>query len=164
LRIVKASLPIETREVALTAQPAGSLFYSVSHNIISSFLTANFTNVHIAFVWTNELGYVLCSPDAPFLTTTLEKSGLTYSISGKNHTRFQPIQVEFEAVNAQYITNLRVSDSPIGSNIINGSGVGNLYENQIVAIQTVNGKKGVLKINSASKYSNQLTFTLKIQK
>lgn len=165
LRIIKSADPITQYTVDMSAQPGGNIYYSVAlNNSLSQLVATNFDRIDLGFVWTNDQGYVLCSPDAPYFASALVNSGLDYTVAGKNHTKFQAIDVDFSTVDAAYINEMTVKDSPIAANALYGSGVSQLYDNKTVAIQTQNGKKGVIKIISAAKYSNKIAFSLKIQK
>ncbi len=77
-------------------------------------------------------------------------NGGEYSSSGKNHTKLQRVTIpDWATVTADYVSNLVIVEEYfIGTEY--GVGVSNMAVNDIVAFETYDGVKGLLKITAST--------------
>jgi len=164
LRIIKSSPEIISTIAILSDPPGGNFFYSTKTSLSYGYLSAENAIIDFAFLYSPDYGYMLCSPDAPFLSTTLTEGGQSYSTSAKNHTKFELRNVSWGSIEENYLNEALIVDNAIAGNALLGSGIVNLAASQIILFQTSDGRKGALKVESTTKSGKVLTLTVKVQK
>ncbi len=114
--------------------------------------SATVANIDLALATQDVFGTALCSPNAAWFETVVDANvNITWSASGKNHTKLERINVtDWAGMTADYIDNLTVADSKLNGITANGSGVDHVVKNDYIAFETTDGVKGVLKITAAT--------------
>ena len=148
----------------LNAPPDSNFLYSTINN--ETFILDSLDNeaTDIVFIYDPELGYTLCSPDANWISEKLLEFDLEYSTENKNHTKLKTITGSWEIMNFEYIYKLNLTEENINDIPSNGVGVDEITTDNIIAFETHDGRKGVLKITELSKEAEKISFELKVQK
>jgi len=93
----------------------------------------------------------LASPDASWYQAMATANGASYLAEGKNHTKLQKVTVtDWATVTAEYIDALTITESYVAGVTLNGVGVTNLANGEIIAFETADGVKGLLKVTNLS--------------
>lgn len=113
----------------------------------------------LAFVWTENEGYCIVSPNSQFLSNELLNLG--YDISNKNETKINIYDGNWTDFDDETVNNLEIS-----SNILDEGGIGftNLEENNILIFETSDNQKGAILIKTKAKTSKYLITDFIIQK
>lgn len=160
----------EHRDIKLTGQPGTALqyaknrmFYSARDNksFTAGEADANSRNIDIAFLWQRDKGYVFCSPDAPYITDIFGYNGYNYNPSNKKHTKIQRIEYPYENIDSPYLDGLHIRGERLPTG--NGIGVTNLKPGDVVAFETQEGKKGIIKIKPGDRALFSITFDVKVK-
>lgn len=141
-----------------------NFFYSCSTKSSFSFSEITKTNIDLVFIYDATDGFVLASPNAFYISDKLNFIGLFYDATGRNQTKMNKFSTDFSQVDAKFLYYLTVSGSFINDNGGNGYGSSNLKANDVIAFETENLKKGMIKIISTSIPEKSITFKIKIQK
>ena len=124
----------------------------------------NSDNLDLVVVYDNELGFILASPNAFFISQAMVDLNYNYSNSGKNHTSLTKFSTSMEQITPKFLYYMEVFDSYIDDNVGYGVGVANLLIGDMLAFETQDNRKGVLIITDLNYSTKSLTFFMKIQK
>ena len=164
LKVIPGYTAIYKYTVELNAPPDSNFFYSTSNNETYILDSLNEQATDLVFIYDSQLGYTICSPDASWVLEKLLEFGLD-SLENKNHTKIKTItDVSWDIMDFIYIYGLTLTQENINDIPSNGVGVDRLSTDDIIAIETHDGRKGVLKITEISKDAEKITFVIRIQK
>ncbi|MBN2663954.1 MAG: hypothetical protein JXR68_09925 [Bacteroidales bacterium] len=140
-----------------------TFFYSLDY--FSDFTFSQIQNFifDMVVLYDNNLGFVIASPDAFYISQKLNELAYIYNSSNRRHTSFSKISIGFNAVTAKYLYFLSVSEQYINENGGNGVGVDHLEVGDVIAFKHNNGKKGAILITQADPVTKKLAFTFKFQ-
>lgn len=127
-------------------------------------VTGSGTDLTIAYQ--TDAGYTICSPDGAWVATMYNIYGKgNYPKSGLKTTQILKLAstYDFDGLDATKLSALTVTTGTVTGG---GNGVNNLEVNDILAFETAEGLKGVLKVTKAAtnKTKNTMTFNVKVQK
>jgi len=120
------------------------------------------TKMDIAFAWNSTVGnYSVVSPNAQWIKDLYSYNNVTYSTTDKKTTSFQKLSgVDFTTVDAAYVDGMTVTSSTITGG---GNGVQGLATGDLIAFQTADGLKGVIKIGTLAKVTKTLSVDITVQ-
>jgi uncharacterized lipoprotein YehR (DUF1307 family) len=98
----------------------------------------NVADMDIAYCWEDNAVHSIVAPNSAWLASLWEKNGINYDVSNKNATKLGKVDIDFENITVEDITNISVNA---------GTDVKNLNIGDVVAFETVDGVKGFLEIN-----------------
>ena len=113
----------------------------------------------LTFVWTNETGYTLTSPDAEFLNDIYQDTSV-YNPDNQMNTKLQLYEGNWDELNSHKIDSLEIITETISEK---GNGIANLHEGNIITFITQDSIKGALLIKTTAKSTNYLIFDLIFQ-
>ncbi len=153
----------------LISQSNIQLFYSDLDTVLTNQLvlsdksivvdTLNSPSCFLTFVWTNETGYSLVSPDAQWLTEIFTDTTI-YNPADKQHTAVQLFDGEWETLTSHYLDSLPIVSETIESG---DNGLFNLHEANILLFETQDSVKGAILIKTTAKTSNYLIIDVLFQ-
>jgi len=88
--------------------------------------------------------------------------GEIYTTIGKNSTKFQFSTINYANVTSQQLTDMVVTTEYIGTGSSFGQGVDNIYVGNVIAFETQDGVKGILKVTADAKATATITVSVKI--
>lgn len=120
-------------------------------------------DMDLAFAWngTSNLLYSVVSPDNTWIAEIFSINGKTYSTADKNKTKIQKYTGDFATLDAETIDGMTITSETTTSG---GNGVNNVAANDLIAFETADGLKGVIKIGNMSKVTKYLTVDMVVQK
>lgn len=161
---VVSGYPVISQDTAkLTYSKDTMYFYSTRYKEEMYYESQEDRELDFVLIYDETLGFVLASPSAFFVSTSLLDFGLTYNTSGKNHTRITRFTTPMGAVTPKFLYYMEVTDSFIDNNTGNGVGEENLEVGDMLAFETNDGRKGVLQVTSVNHNTKSLSFYMKIQ-
>lgn len=122
----------------------------------------NSTDGDLAFVWQNDYGYSICSPNADWIAELFSYNGVTYTTSDKKITKIQRYNgdVTFDNLTAEDLDSLTVTTETVQGG---GNGVQDLNEGDVIVFETQDGRKGALEVITNAKVTKNMTANLKYQ-
>lgn len=130
-----------------------------SSGIILSDASSN--NADLAFVWDPTYGYSIVSPNSEWIADIFDQAGLVYNFSDKKATKLQLADSSWAYYNQYTIDKIVVENNVLQGGL--GFGVQNLKENDVLCFETLDGRKGVMKINFLTKDQTFLISDIKYQ-
>jgi hypothetical protein len=110
-------------------------------------------------------GIILSSPDAIFLEFIFNINFYSgYTTSGKQSTKLQKVDLNYFEITAEQFLELNIVSEYIGDEISNGQGVDSIMTGDIIAFETQDSIKGIIKVNTISKMTAHLNVDVKILK
>lgn len=115
----------------------------------------------LAFVFDPTFGYSIVSPNSEWIADIYSVNDIEYDISDKSETKIQLSDSAWTYFDKNTIDNITVE----GSILQGGSGIGvqNLKEDDILIFETLDGRKGAMKINVMTKTDVFLISDIKYQ-
>jgi hypothetical protein len=115
--------------------------------------TAPVAEIDVAFVWQEIYGITLASPNSSWFANTANENTTNnpvWSTIGKNEIKLQKISnINWDDVTAELINSLTVTSTYVDDNEDYGIAATNLIEGDLVAFETPDGIKGIIKVVSA---------------
>lgn len=162
VRVCRGYIDIISDSTILTSLPDGDFLYSTVDNAEYQYSnTISTENIDFAFAYDAAFGYIICSPDAPYIESKFAENELVYPASVQNHTKIFTLNMLWSDLNFKTIYGLDVSESFIDNNPNKGVGVSVLYPTQILGFETHDGRKGVIQIISTE--NQELKMLVKVQ-
>ena len=100
--------------------------------------TGNIADMDIAYCWEDNANHSIVSPNSTWLASLWAKNNIQYDVSDKNATKLGKVDVDFENITIEDLTEINVSA---------GTDVKNLNIGDVVAFETADGIKGFLEFN-----------------
>lgn len=119
-----------------------------------------YTDGELAFVWTENDGYSILSPNAIGISDVFSSSGVDYNTSDKHETKIMSYDGNWEDLDDEAINDLQISTE---TSNLGGNGVDNLTEENILIFETEAGRKGALKITTLIKDTKYISMNIKFQ-
>lgn len=141
-----------------------TMFFSFETGNVLSFNEIEDLNFDIVLVYDDDLGFILASPDAFYVSPKMVEILYYYTTTGKKHTALSSFLTSMDLIDAKFLYYMSVGDAYIDNNRANGVGVENLQVGDMLAIECSNGKKGVLEVYNINTETKSLSFFVKIQK
>jgi len=164
LRVIYGFPAFITDSVTLVYEKDSTMFFSFETGNVLNFDEIEDTNFDIVLVYDNVLGFILCSPDAFYVSPKMVELQHYYTITGKKHTAITLFSTSMNLVDAKFLYYMSVGDAYIDNNLANGVGVESLQVGDMLAIKCDNGKKGVLEIYEINTVTKSLSYFVKVQK
>lgn len=111
-------------------------------------------DMDVVFAWngaSNDLLYTLSSPNSGWLESAWFQT--SWSSSGKNDTKLMAYSGDYASLDAETISSISVTD---------GEDVHALATGDLVAFETADGYKGVIKVSAANKVTKGMTIDAKV--
>jgi hypothetical protein len=159
LRVIDA-FPRLTYDTVTLVFPGGKFLYDVVTKQAKD-TTAEPGTFDFGFAISDDAGYVIASADAPWLATTCNAYGISYTINGQRHTHIKNTNVDYNSIDKKFLYYADIVDEYINTNPSNGSGVDHLGIGSIFLFQLDDGRKGAGKILGLT--SNSVTLAVKVQ-
>lgn len=122
----------------------------------------NFSDGELAFVWQNEYGYSIVSPNSSWITTLYgsQTPVIIYTTDDKQETQIMVYSGSWADLTQKDIDGLEITPESITGG---GIGVQKLAEGDIIVFETEDGRKGALLVKTNAKASKYLIADLKYQ-
>ncbi len=151
----------EKVQASFDAEKLGSKFiFNIEDNTINT-EDGTSENGDLAFVFDDEYGYSILSPDADFIKNIFLENGVLYTTENKKSTKIDRFTGNWEEIDETTISTLQINST---SHQGGGNGIEDVKENEILAFETADGIKGVLKIGALVKDENFISIDIKFQK
>jgi len=158
-------LSLSFNNISLTQYNISKPFINIDiENIMINNPTISNNNIDIVLCSDNTFSKSLCSPNANLLETVYNSidPSINYSKNDKYNTKLQKVYFEYDLITAQQLNNLIIIPDYIGGNVSNGIGVTNLEINDLIAFETQDGIKGVIKITTINKNTANMVVDIKL--
>jgi len=164
------SVLTQYQNIKLTGQPGSAsqygsnkMFYSASQNktYTASEAESQAQNIDLVFLYQRENGYIFCSPDASYITEIFSFNAYNYNNNNKRHTKIQKVDNSWELIDSKTLDLLQIYDQKLENG--KGTGVTNLRPDDLIAFETANGKKGIIKIKPGDRTLFSVTFDIKVK-
>lgn len=122
----------------------------------------NFSDGELAFVWQDNYGYSIVSPNSSWITTLYNSQipTITYTTDDKQETQIMVYSGSWADLTQKDIDGLEITPESITGG---GIGVQKLAEGDIIVFETEDGRKGALLVKTNAKASKYLIADLKYQ-
>ncbi len=116
-------------------------------------------DMDIAFVWQYTYGYSVVSPDSEWMKSLYDANSVAYSITDKNTTKIATSSMDFATATAADIQAMTVTTATVSGG---GNGLQNLANGAVIAFETADGYKGLMKVNSSAKVTKTMSADFKV--
>ncbi len=162
LRVEDAYPDLVQDTITLYTPLEGQCFFDLAtHQFLDT--TAEAGTFDIAFVVGNDGAYTLASPDAPWLASTLDDQGITYSVDGQRITKLNRSLVDYDAMDDRYMYYMTVTERYLYNTPSYGIGVEALSMGNTIIFQAQDGRKGAIKVLAIRPASSSIVLAIKYQ-
>jgi len=140
-----------------------SFFYSFDYFNEFTFTQIQDYSFDLVALYDDDLGFILASPDAFYISQKLNELAYIYSSSNRRRTQLSRITTPYENITSKFLYELSVSEQYIDENGQNGVGVENLQVGDVLVFNHNDGRKGAIHITETDSLARKLSFDFKLQ-
>ena len=162
LRVVDAYPDLIQDTIILQTPKLGKSFFDLAtHQLLDT--TAEPGSFDLAFVVSNDGGYTITSPNAPWLASTLQDQGINYNAEQQRITKIARSLVDYDAMDDRYIYYMTVTERYLYNTPSYGIGVEGLITGTTIIFQAQDGRKGAIKVVGMHPADSAIILGIKYQ-